>query len=52
MGNDGASGNMSSLVESSNRLNELTEEALKIEVGSLFQNSMTRFWKDAFLRVR
>ncbi len=39
-------GKKPSHIESSWRLSELTEEAVKIQVGSLFQNFLTRTEKN------
>ncbi len=47
--NHRTSGNKSSHVECSWLLNELTEEAVTIEVGSLFQNLTIRIERDVFL---
>ncbi len=52
MGNQGTSASSSSRAESSWCLNEMTEGAITIEVGSLFQYFTTRFEKDDFLRRR
>ncbi len=48
--NHGASANSSSHAELSFRLNEFTEGAVVIEVGSLFQYFTTRTEKGDFLR--
>ncbi len=50
MGNHGISAKTFLHTESSWRLNELTEGAVTIEVGSLFHNFTTRIEKDNFLR--
>ncbi len=50
MGNHGTSANSSSYAESRWRLKKLTEGAITIEVGSLFQNFANRIEKDDFLR--
>ncbi len=52
MGNHGTSANSSSNAESSWCLNEMTEGAVTIEVGSLFQYFTTRSKKDDFLPRR
>ncbi len=52
MGNHGTSANSTPDAESSWRLNELTEGAVTIGVGSLFQYLTTRIEKHDFLRKR
>ncbi len=51
-GNHGTSASNSSYAESSWRLKELTEEAVTIGVGSLFQHFTTCVEKDDFIRRR
>ncbi len=48
MGNHGTSGNKFSHTESNGHLNELTEEAVTKEVGSLFHNLRPVLRKKAF----